>query len=170
MATVIEQLKVIGYLYPDVDREIVDGVLVVDPTVDLTLIDFDTEYQNYLLSIRRAALIEKVSELRKEKLEVGMSYTFNGVVDGVQTREMDLTILLTLSIKANKAIEAGIVSPVFPFRSTEDNNYLLTPQEMLDLVTAVDNFVSTAYEDSWALKSIINSSTLLELDTLVITL
>lgn len=170
MATVQEQLIVIGYLHPYVDREIVDGVLVVEPTVDTSVIDFDLEYQNYLLDKKRTSLTDKVRELRDDIFEAGMPYTFGTTLDYVQTREVDLTILLTLSIKARQALDAGIVDPVFVFRSGNDNEYYLTPQEMLDLTQAVDTFVSTTYRNSWDLKSLIANSTLLELDTIVLAL
>lgn len=160
-----DKLKVLKYLYPDCPRSIVDGNVVVgteDGTedtleVDLTTIDFNTELLNIEIEELRFIKNKEIETERDKRIENGMPYTFNGVDDIVQTREKDKVILLGLAMKAQRLM-GQTTEPVINFRSGNNNDYLLTPMEAIELTSHASAFVEGVYATSWYYKDLIKNT------------
>ncbi|MBD8554932.1 hypothetical protein IFT84_10390 [Rhizobium sp. CFBP 8762] len=70
----------------------------------------------------------------------------------VQGREKDQTNLLALKDNARDLVAAGIKKPVMTFRDANDVVHLLTPAQMMELVSKGLAWVSQVYQASWIIK------------------
>lgn len=171
-----EQLAVIRYLYPFSDRKIVNGQLVVGtdngtPTgtpIDLNAINWDVEYGNLKLEEAKRIKKDHINKHRDTDITAGVEYMIQGQADVIQTREKDKTVLLALSMNANKKQVTNPDEPIFKFRSMNNNEYMLTPQEMIDLTDAAYGYMDVVYKKSWTLKDQVDTcTTIAEVEAIV---
>lgn len=102
---------------------------------------------------KKAAMQQEVDTLRDAALVTGTPYLFpNDITNHIQLRNGDRANLTGLRIQADYLKVTGVMDPVFSFRTYENINHLLTPQQMID----VTNTALTAYmvimSNGWTLK------------------
>jgi hypothetical protein len=88
---------------------------------------------------------------RADALASGMPWTFNGVQEHVQIRERDLINLMAIRKRADVMI-ANDIEGTLKFRSQEDHNHYLTPEEVVAMTDAAFEFTYAIYDASWTLK------------------
>ncbi|MBY5942299.1 DUF4376 domain-containing protein [Halomonas sp. DP5N14-9] len=105
-----------------------------------------------LLEEAKQRKIAEIEQWRVEAVDAGMPYEFEGVQEVVQTRAEDRENLMGLEGEANHLIEAGVTDAVMTLRVQSNNEYLLTPAEMVAVARAAFKHKADQYPISWALK------------------
>lgn len=96
-------------------------------------------------------LMARLNRERDTLLAKGIEYTFpNGDVDHIQVSDRDMTILLTIDVRARAALD----DPEYRqrFRSLSNKNYSLTAAEVVAMADHVFTTIQTWYETSWDVK------------------
>lgn len=106
---------------------------------------------------KREVAKEQVDTLRISTEKKGLPYSFNGVSDVVQLRDVeDFINILGIVNTAQILIGQGSVSTI-PFRAQSNTTYELTPQQAIELGLAVSFFRQSLYQKAWQYKSDIDS-------------
>lgn len=143
--------------------ELVDGVYY--QTWDVR--NFNDTEKATRLAARKNAVSTELLELRDRDLAGGFSFTTSDSrTFGVQLRPEDRVNLLGLRLEAeyllNNAPEVETV-----FRSTENVNYSLLPQELLNMCNAALTTLKQVYGASWVLRDqIVNALAIEDIPTL----
>lgn len=171
-APTIGQVRSLGF-YPVMKTTRPTGVHVVEGTPEKTDGVYhqtwstrpftEQELEQQLAQLKSQYCLE-ANVLRDQDIENGMPYLFpNGTeTETVPLKQDDQTILLTLRIKAAEADNAGITDPIFVYRTVENNIHQLTPQQMIDLTTAVTVYAEHIFVNSWAYKDAVMAAETLE--------
>lgn len=159
-----QKLLALEYLYGSPARLIDDNDDII--WLDERPLPSDTElealYQEATLETKRKEVYDKISLKCEEVHSSGMEWDFNGVLDKVQTREIDKLNLLGIAIKARELKDLGVTDPFLTFRAESNNNFMLTPQEAIDMTDAVNIHVQTLYIQAWQVKDQLQSATTIE--------
>lgn len=116
--------------------------------------------------VRRMVVVDKPpSEIRamydtrrETKLDLGMPWSFQGQDQHVQIRDRDMIFLIRTSTRAKELIAAGVTDAVIPFRTKEDNNFMLTPDEALAMTDAADQHIADIWAECWTAKDTLAAS------------
>jgi len=97
---------------------------------------------------------EDVNVEREHRLISGTSFTVAGVADPIalQGRPFDQTVYLALLTRASGYKAAGVTDPVLRIRSTDDVIYMLTPDQMISLISQAMTWFESVMATSWAMK------------------
>ena len=95
-----------------------------------------------------------VNEERERRLVVGASFTVAGVNDPIalQGRPFDQTVYLALLTRASGYKAAGITDPVLRIRAADDVIHMLTPDQMISLISQAMTWFENVMATSWAMK------------------
>lgn len=96
----------------------------------------------------------KLNYERAKRLERGSSFYITGKADPVplQGRSFDQTVYLALLIRAQGYKAAGITTPIINLRDRDDVNHVLTPDEVIELVSQSMQWFESVMATSWAMK------------------
>lgn len=113
------------------------------------------------VKLRHRATIDAWRETAER---AGVTYEFpGGHVDVIQTRHAD--DFRNIQGRVTDAMlkkSQGITDPVIFFRAESDTTYNLTPDEAIDMGTAVSSFVDAQYVIAWQLKDQVELATTIE--------
>jgi hypothetical protein len=89
----------------------------------------------------------------ERRLRMGTGIAVTGIGDiPVQGRDRDMTIFPNLRDSAKELQEAGITAAVLPFRDRDNVTHMLTPTQMLELVSGARMAAQALYSAMWDLK------------------
>lgn len=95
----------------------------------------------------------KINEERRRRLEVGSTVTVTGYGDiPVQGRDQDQITILALELSAKSMKDAGITTASIPFRDRDNGSHMLTPDQVLELMSKAKQYAQQIYAASWNLK------------------
>lgn len=101
----------------------------------------------------------EIDTARDTTLQAGLSYTMpDGTQETVQTRAQDEPNLLGLAIEARDLKAEGVTDPVLVLRVESNQNYQLTPQQMIELTDAAKNHKKLILAKSWQLKDAVDAA------------
>lgn len=101
------------------------------------------------LALKRAS----VNAERDRRITVGRVFTVTGYGDVPLTgRDEDQVALMGLLIKARALKEAGVTNAVLTMRDGDNDNHLLTPDQMIELVSAGMAWIEAVMAVSWTMK------------------
>lgn len=152
MLTDQQKSLVVSQLYPETDRYYANGVLQFGPEMTLTDSELDALYLPQLLEYSKTVKREYLMDVRVEKLNAGMPYTFEGIPEIVQTRDQDKTNLLGISVMAMQLTLQGVAEACIPFMVESNVEYLLTPAEASQMTMLAGSYTTGIYKRHWALK------------------
>jgi hypothetical protein len=95
-----------------------------------------------------------VDKERERRLVDGTSFTVAGVTDPIplQGRPFDQTVYLALLIRANGYKSAGVATAVLKIRDAADTVHMLTPDQMISLISQAMTWFEGVMATSWAMK------------------
>lgn len=116
-----------------------------DPTDD-GLTDVEPEAETIPLS-------EQVNIERDRRIEEGSTFTVTNHGNVSITGSVkDMTILTALLVKAQGLKAAGVTTPSLVLRDKDNTTHTLTPDQMIELVTAGMTWIEDTMQVSWAMK------------------
>lgn len=123
-----------------------DGV----STLGWTLEDIPQE----VIDADAASLNAALNDERERRLALGSSFTVTGVAGGIPLtgRPFDQSVYLGLVIRAQGYKAAGVTAPILTVRDGDDTIHTLTPDQMIELVSAAMFWVEAIMARSWAMK------------------
>jgi len=96
---------------------------------------------------------DQVNQERSRRLREGKAISVTGYGDiPVQGRDQDQITILALEASAKDMKASGVTSAVFPFRDRDNGNHMLTPDQVIELMSKAKQFAQQIYVASWALK------------------
>ncbi|MGJ7040496.1 hypothetical protein J2Y63_003761 [Shinella sp. BE166] len=96
---------------------------------------------------------DQINAERDRRISAGATFAVPGYGDVPLTgRVRDQTVLLALLVKAQGAKAAGITAPVMVIRDGADANHILTPDQMISLVSSGMNWIEATMQRSWDMK------------------
>lgn len=99
-------------------------------------------------------LCDQVDLIRVAHERAGLRYDFNGNSDVIQTR--DDTDIRNINGQVTRALVHwkinGITDPIMPWCALSDITYMLTPEQMIQMGSAVNDHITALYGYGWYLK------------------
>ncbi len=94
-----------------------------------------------------------VNAERQRRVEAGRDFTVSGYGDVPLTgRDQDQVALMGLLIKARALKETSVTDAVLTVRDADNENHLLTPDQMIELVSGGMAWIESVMAVSWAMK------------------
>jgi len=95
-----------------------------------------------------------INRERERRLAEGSAFPVTGLADPVPLtgRPFDQTVYLALLARAQGHKGAGITDPVLRLRDGADTIHMLTPDQMIELITQAMTWVEQVMAASWAMK------------------
>ena len=102
----------------------------------------------------QAALVARVNPERERRLNAGSTFAVPGLSEPIPLtgRPMDQSVYLALLMRAQGAKAAGITDPVLTVRDGADVIQMLTPDQMIALITQAMNWFEAVMRVSWNMK------------------
>ncbi|WP_306150754.1 hypothetical protein [Roseovarius sp. MMSF_3281] len=97
---------------------------------------------------------DQVDHERTRRLEAGAALSVTGISDPIPLtgRNFDRTVYLGLLAKAQGYKAAGTTDPVLRVRDRDNVIHMLTPDQMIELITQAMNWFEDIMAISWAMK------------------
>jgi hypothetical protein len=92
-------------------------------------------------------LLSEINRQRNRRIEEGRQF------NGVWVSANDSTVMLALKDTARDLNEAGIKTPVLPFKDAKNVEHMLTAKEFIAIHNAAKKFITDVTVASWKLKS-----------------
>ena len=101
-----------------------------------------------------AAKHREINEERISRIEAGAYFQVTGVTDPVPLtgRAFDQTVYLALLNRAQGFKAAGVTNPVLRIRAADNVVHMLTPDQMIELISASMTWFEDVMAVSWAMK------------------
>jgi hypothetical protein len=95
-----------------------------------------------------------INRERERRLAEGSAFPVNGVTDPIPLtgRPFDQTVYLALLTRAQGYKAAGVTDPVLRIRAGDDKIHMLTPDQMIQLISQAMTWVEQVMAVSWAMK------------------
>ena len=95
-----------------------------------------------------------VNAERLRRIEAGNAFTVAGVTDPIplQGRPFDQTVYLALLTRASGYKGAGVTTPILTIRDEADTTHMLTPDQMISLVSQAMGWFESVMAASWTMK------------------
>ncbi|WP_295808869.1 hypothetical protein [uncultured Nitratireductor sp.] len=94
-----------------------------------------------------------VNAERDRRISAGRVFSVAGYGDVPLTgRDRDQVALMGLLVKAQSLLADGVSDPVLTVRDAENVNHILTPAQMIELVTEGMTWMEAVMAVSWAMK------------------
>lgn len=101
------------------------------------------------LALKRAG----VNAERDRRITAGRVFAVSGYGDVPLTgRDRDQVLLMGLLVKAQALVAAGVSDPVMTVRDANNLKHLLTPAQMVELLSAGTAWIESVMAVSWAMK------------------
>jgi hypothetical protein len=108
----------------------------------------------------KSNFLKEINVLRNSHMHQTYTVVINGTSIPVDVREatLDLSNISNLVLGATLKKMSNNTSTII-FRDANDNDNVLTPDEVIILGTIISNMVTDTYEQSWVLKALANATT-----------
>ncbi|MCA1776041.1 MAG: hypothetical protein LC676_10655 [Loktanella sp.] len=96
----------------------------------------------------------QIDEERIRRIEAGASFAIAGVTDPIPLtgRPFDQTVYLALLNRAGGYRAAGVTDPILRIRAADDVIHMLTPDQMIELISKSMTWFESVMAASWAMK------------------
>lgn len=161
--TLEQKILVIDHLCPGSGRIIRDGEIHwPDGDPPITEQEIEEAYPNISLNSAKFSKRREIDRVREEKIHSGMPYEIDGEEEVVQTRVQDKFNLLGIAGRATLLKYQGEEGHVITFRTLANNEYLLTPDEAIEMCMAAFEHMEEIYKTSWELKEQVEAAETVE--------
>lgn len=116
-------------------------------------LDFLIAAHQWAIDAARAPKSADVNRERDRRIEAGRSFAVTGYGDIPLTgRHEDRTALMGLLIRAQALKADGVTDPVLIVRDANNQNHALTPDQMIELISAGIAWIEDVMQRSWDMK------------------
>lgn len=117
---------------------------------DRTLVD---STWNFPIEIETGPQGGAINAERDRRIETGATFSVTGAGDiPLMARPQDQSVYIALLIRAQGAKAMGITAPAMIIRDAQNANHMLTPDQMIELITKAMNWVEAVMKRSWEMK------------------
>jgi hypothetical protein len=154
-------------MYNDDNREGIEITSIGPVDTEYTLLPPPNEYNKLVngewiddINIIKEKLYNEINDKRNEKISQGVQYTFpDGLIGTIQTRDqVDERNVQANASAAQSFIMLNQLDINMEFRDAENQNHLMTPQQMLEMTLYVKDYGQSIYKTSWIMKDFVKNS------------
>ncbi|EKF17051.1 hypothetical protein NA2_19813 [Nitratireductor pacificus pht-3B] len=113
----------------------------------------ETDWQAELNAMRGPTTGVHVNAERERRISRGRAFSVSGYGDVPLTgRGRDQLLLMGLLVKAQTLVASGVTDPVMTVRDANNLKHILTPAQMVELLSAGMAWIEAVMAVSWAMK------------------